>query len=48
VILKGATKRSVTIPEGKWKSVDGKIIKGPKTIEVLVQLNDLPYFEKVK
>jgi len=48
IILKGATKRSVTIPEGKWKSVDGKIIKGPKTIEVLVQLNDLPYFEKVK
>jgi alpha-glucosidase len=48
VILKGATKRSVIIPEGKWKSVDGKIIKGPKTIEVVVKLNDLPYFEKVK
>ncbi|MEI6048984.1 MAG: glycoside hydrolase family 31 protein [Bacteroidota bacterium] len=48
VIIKGATKRSVVIPEGKWKSFDGKIITGPKTIEIPVQLKDLPYFEKIK
>jgi alpha-glucosidase (family GH31 glycosyl hydrolase) len=48
VILKGAVKRTVIIPEGKWKSFDGNIITGPKTIEISVQLNDLPYFEKQK
>lgn len=47
VLTKGAVKRKVVIPEGKWKGFDGKIIKGPKTIEVKVQLNDLPYFEKI-
>jgi alpha-glucosidase (family GH31 glycosyl hydrolase) len=48
VVTKGATKRMVVLPEGKWKSVNSKIITGPKTIEVTVGLNDLPYFEKVK
>ncbi len=48
VLIKGAISRKVVIPEGIWKSFDGQTIKGPKTIEVKVQLNDLPYFEKVK
>ncbi len=48
VLTKGATTRNVVIPEGKWKSFDGKIITGPKTIEVKIQLDDLPYFEKMK
>lgn len=47
VLTKGAVKRKVVIPEGKWKAFDGKIIKGPKIIEVNVQINDLPYFEKI-
>lgn len=47
VLIKGAVKRKVVIPEGKWRSFEGKIIKGPKTIEVNVELNDLPYFEKI-
>jgi alpha-glucosidase (family GH31 glycosyl hydrolase) len=48
VLTKGATTRMVVLPEGKWKSVDGKIITGPKRIEVIVTINDLPYFEKIK
>jgi len=48
VLKKGALTRKVVIPEGKWKGLDGKIISGPKTIEVNVQLSDLPYFEKIK
>ncbi len=48
VLKKGALTRKVVIPEGKWKGFDGKIITGPKTIEVNVQLADLPYFEKIK
>ena len=48
VFTKGALARTVVIPEGKWKSFDGKIIKGPETIEVSVRLEDLPYYEKIK
>lgn len=48
VLTKGALARTVVIPEGKWKSFDGKIIKGPETIEVSVRLEDLPYYEKIK
>jgi alpha-glucosidase (family GH31 glycosyl hydrolase) len=47
VLIKGAVKRRIVIPEGKWKSFDGQVITGPKTIEVTVKLNDLPYFEKI-
>jgi len=48
VLIKGATSRKIVIPEGKWKSFDGTEIKGPKTIEIPVKLNDLPYYEKIK
>jgi alpha-glucosidase (family GH31 glycosyl hydrolase) len=48
VLVKGATTRIVAIPEGKWKSFDGQVFTGPKTVEVKVTLNDLPYFEKIK
>ena len=48
VLVKGATTRSIIIPEGKWKSFNRQIFKGPKKIEMKVTLNDLPYFEKIK
>jgi alpha-glucosidase len=48
VVEKGALTRKVVIPEGRWLSFDGTVIKGPKTIEVSVKLNDLPYYEKIK
>jgi alpha-glucosidase len=48
VTIKGATRRSVVLPEGEWKSFDGYVIKGPRTIDIAVKLNDLPYYEKMK
>jgi alpha-glucosidase len=48
VLKKGAVRRKVVIPEGKWKSFDGQIIFGPKTVEVKVSLDDLPLFELIK
>lgn len=48
VLVKGATTRKVVLPEGKWKSFDGQVFKGPKIVEMKVTLNDLPYFEKVE
>ncbi len=46
VVEKGARSRTVVFPEGKWKSDEGKIIKGGTTIEIIVPLDRLPYFTK--
>jgi alpha-glucosidase (family GH31 glycosyl hydrolase) len=46
VVEKGARSRSVVLPNGKWESDEGKIIKGGKTIEIKVPLERLPYFIK--
>ncbi len=48
VLEKGATARKVVIPEGRWRSFDGRIISGPSTVDVKVTLEDLPYFELIK
>ncbi|HPE76638.1 MAG TPA: glycoside hydrolase family 31 protein [Draconibacterium sp.] len=44
VVQKGARSRTVVLPAGNWKSDDGKLIKGGKTIEISVPLKRLPYF----
>jgi alpha-glucosidase (family GH31 glycosyl hydrolase) len=46
VVEKGARSRSVILPRGNWISDEGKIIKGGKTIEIIVPLERLPYFTK--
>lgn len=47
VVTKGASKRTVVLPQGKWQDDKGKIIKGNKTIEIEVPLSRLPFFTKV-
>jgi len=46
VVKKGARSRTVVLPAGDWKSDEGKLIKGGKTIEIAVPLKRLPYFTK--
>lgn len=48
VLEKGARKRSVIFPEGRWKSDEGEIIIGGQTHEILVPLERLPYFQKIQ
>jgi alpha-glucosidase (family GH31 glycosyl hydrolase) len=48
VLKKGAAMRKVVIPEGRWKSFDGQIIRGPKTVDVKTSMDDLPFFELIK
>jgi alpha-glucosidase (family GH31 glycosyl hydrolase) len=48
VLNKGATVRKVVVPKGRWKSFDGQIISGPKTVDVKISLDDLPFFELIK
>jgi alpha-glucosidase len=45
---KGEGMRQIVIPNGKWKDDQGKTIKGPKILEVKVDLEMLPVFVKVK
>lgn len=47
VLEKGAIKRRIVFPEGKWKGEDGSIVNGPVTIEVNSPLERLPWFTKV-
>lgn len=47
VVEKGARTRSVILPNGKWKSDDGQILTGGKTIEINVPLERLPFFIKM-
>ena len=46
MLEKGKSTRIVIIPKGKWKDRNGKKIKGPKTIEVEVGIDDLPIYIK--
>lgn len=46
-ILTEKGKRSVILPKGKWKYIDGKTIKGNRKIELDVKLDELPYFVKI-
>lgn len=39
--------RQVMIPKGKWRSDDGKIVRGPMKMTIQVSLDRLPYFEKL-
>ncbi len=48
LLEKGEGSRKVLIPKGKWKNSIGKTIKGPKTIEITVPIDEIPVFEKVK
>jgi alpha-glucosidase (family GH31 glycosyl hydrolase) len=47
-VLTKNNKRSVLLPKGTWKYIDGKQFKGPAKINVEAALNILPFFELVK
>ena len=45
----GEGTRTIVIPEGKWKERNnGKIIRGPKTVERAVRLDEIPVYERIK
>ena len=44
VITKGALKRSVVFPKGKWLDSNGRAYEGPQTIEIDAPIERLPYF----
>ncbi len=47
IVVKGQTVREITLPDGDWKSYNGKTYKGGQKITLSVTLEDLPYFVRV-
>ncbi|WP_299583087.1 TIM-barrel domain-containing protein [uncultured Sunxiuqinia sp.] len=45
VVEKGARKRTVQLPKGKWETPSGKVIRGGKSLEFDVALDELLYFK---
>ena len=48
ILEKGITKRLVILPKGKWKTPNGKILKGGKTYPFAVELDQLLYFDRIQ
>lgn len=46
VVKKGATKRKIVFPKGKWLGDDKSVILGPAAIEVQAPLSRLPWYRK--
>jgi alpha-glucosidase len=46
VVEKGARKRSITFPPGRWRGDDGSLVAGPTTKEVDAPLARLPHYER--
>ncbi len=47
MLEKGKAYRNVKFPSGKWKAIDGNVLKGGKTCQQNVALDQLLYFEKI-
>lgn len=48
VLKRGAVSREVSLPSGRWKSADGQILDGGRTVLVDAPLDSLPYFERME
>jgi alpha-glucosidase (family GH31 glycosyl hydrolase) len=46
VVTRGQTRRQVVLPEGKWKSDEGTLYDGARTITIDTPLPRLPHFQK--
>ena len=47
-VLTPSGKRQVMLPKGVWRDDLGQQFKGPKTLEIEVPLERLPYYERIK
>lgn len=47
VLEKGAVKRSIHFPPGKWRGDDQSVVTGPVTLDVEAPLTRLPWYRKI-
>ena len=48
VVIKGAVLRTVKLPTGKWKYIDGTLYEGGQEVTVDAPTETLPIFEKIE
>jgi alpha-glucosidase (family GH31 glycosyl hydrolase) len=48
VVEKGSRSRSVVLPKGTWVAEDGVKYKGGRSVQILVPIERLPYFRRIK
>ncbi len=46
VVEKGARKRRVVVPPGRWQGDDGSVVTGPTSVEVSAPLDRLPWYRR--
>ena len=46
VLQRGAVRRTIQFPPGKWKGDDGSVVEGPRRMEVTAPLTRLPWYRK--
>jgi alpha-glucosidase len=47
VLAKGAVRRTVQVPPGRWRAWSGTVVRGPQRVDVDAPLGALPWFERV-
>jgi alpha-glucosidase (family GH31 glycosyl hydrolase) len=47
VLTRGATRRTVLVPPGRWRGLDGRTVRGPRSVEVAAPLGVLPVLERL-
>jgi len=47
VVEKGARKRRLVVPPGRWKGDDGSVVEGPTSVEIDAPLDRLPWYQRI-
>jgi alpha-glucosidase (family GH31 glycosyl hydrolase) len=47
VVEKGARKRRLAVPPGRWRGDDGSVVSGPASVEIDVPLARLPWYRRI-
>ena len=48
VLEKGATEKSIHLPNGHWRNRNGEVFQGGRTITLPITLDDIPHFERLE
>jgi alpha-glucosidase (family GH31 glycosyl hydrolase) len=47
VVEKGARKRRLVVPPGRWQADDGSVVLGPASVEIDAPLDRLPWYRRI-
>jgi alpha-glucosidase (family GH31 glycosyl hydrolase) len=47
VVEKGARKRRLVVPPGRWQGEDASLVQGPTVVEIGAPLDRLPWYRRI-